>query len=189
MTDVAEARILMIAADGFEPSELRVPRDDLAARGATVHLATPDGRAVRAFTPDGWGAEEPADLRIADARVSDYHALVIPGGQINPDTLRTKREAVDLVKAFAGEGRVVAAICHGPWLLVEAGLCSGREMTSWRSLRTDLENAGADWVDREVAVSNGIVTSRSPDDLGAFVSKIVEELAEGLHDRRQVGPG
>jgi protease I len=189
MTDIKDARLLIIAADGFEPSELRVPRDELSAMGATVHLATPDGQPIRPWEPEGWGTAEPADLRIADARVSDYHGLVIPGGQINPDTLRTKREAVELVKAFAGEGRVVAAICHGPWLLAEAGLCAGREMTSWRSLRTDLENAGADWVDREVAVSNGIITSRSPDDLSAFVARIVEELAEGRHDRAGIGPG
>ena len=189
MTDMSDAKILIMASDGFEQSELEVPRDELAAQGATVAVATPDGRPARGWDGGDWGREVPADLRIADARVSDWHALVIPGGQINPDVLRTKREAVELVKAFAGEGRVVAAICHGPWLLAEAGLCAGREMTSWPSLRTDLENAGADWVDRAVAVSNGIVTSRNPGDLSDFVAKIVEELAEGRHERPEVGMG
>ena len=189
MPRIATARILIIAADGFEQSELEVPRDAWRAAGATVHVASPDGRPVCGWDGDDWGHEVPADLRIADARVSDYHALLIPGGQINPDVLRTKREAVDLVRAFAGEGRVVAAICHGPWLLVEAGLCEGREMTSFRSIRTDLVNAGADWVDREVAVSDGIVTARAPGDRAAFVDRVAAEIGQGLRGSRGVGPG
>ncbi|MEZ5778395.1 MAG: type 1 glutamine amidotransferase domain-containing protein [Paracoccaceae bacterium] len=183
MTDIKNARILILSANGFEQSELEVPRDELRAKGATVHLATPDGEAVMGWDKKDWGRKADADLRIADARTADYDAVIIPGGQINPDLLRTQSEAVDLVRDFAKQGKVVAAICHGPWVLAEARVVEGRKMTSYHSIKTDIVNAGADWVDQEVVVSNGIVTSRSPDDLGAFVSKIVEEVEEGRHKR------
>ena len=184
MPALNESKILIIATDGFEQSELEFPRDQLRAKGATVHVATLDGEAIKGWDGDDWGREAEADLKISDAKVDDYDCLVIPGGQINPDILRTKDEAVSLVRDFVTGNKIVAAICHGPWLLVEAGVAEGREMTSYHSIKTDLKNAGADWIDSEIAISNGIITSRSPDDLKAFVSKIVEEVEEGEHERQ-----
>ena len=186
MTKISDARILIMASDGFEQSELMVPQGQLAGMGATVHVATPDGAAIKGWDEKDWGETVEADLKIADARSSDYDALVLPGGQINPDVLRLNSDALDLIRDFAAEGRIVAAICHAPWLLIEAGLAEGREMTSYKSIRTDLKNAGAKVVDAEVATSNGIITSRNPDDLQAFVAKIVEEIEEGRHDRPKV---
>ena len=183
MPAMTDARILILATNGFERSELVTPRDELRARGATVHVASPDGSAIRAWDGDDWGDTHPADLALSEARVADYDALVLPGGQINPDILRLNAEAVALVRDFVDAGRIVAAICHGPWLLIEAGVAAGREMTSYPSLRTDLKNAGAHVVDREIAISNGIITSRNPGDLPAFVDKIVEEVKEGRHPR------
>lgn len=183
MPRIDQSKILVIATDGFEQSELEFPRDQLRVKGATVHLATPGGQAIRGWEGDDWGREVPADLGIAQARAGGYDALVIPGGQINPDLLRRREDVLSLVKAFHDAGKVIAAICHGPWILVEAGLVSGREMTSFPSIRTDLVNAGADWQDRAVVADAGIVTSRSPDDLKDFVAKIVEEVEEGRHRR------
>jgi protease I len=183
MPKINESKILIIATDGFEQSELEVPRDKLREMGATVHLATPDGEAIKGWDKTDWGREARADARIGDIDFNDYDALVLPGGQINPDILRTKEEAVKLVRDFVTGNKIVAAICHGPWMLVEAGVVDGREMTSYPSIKTDLKNAGAKWVDQEVAISNGIITSRNPDDLEAFVAKIVEEVEEGEHQR------
>lgn len=183
MTAIKSAKILILATNGYEQSELEFPRDQLRAKGATVHVATLDGKAIKGWEGSDWGREAEADLALPDARSDDYDAIVLPGGQINPDILRTKTEALSLIKGFADAGKVVAAICHAPWLLVEAGLAKGRDMTSYHSIKTDVANAGANWVDKEVVVSNGIVTSRSPEDLEAFVSKIVEEVEEGRHQR------
>ena len=183
MPSIDRASILIMATHGFEQSELMTPEVELLQRGAAVDIASPDGEPIRGWNGDDWGEEVQADLAIRDVRVEDYDALVLPGGQINPDTLRTVNEAVALVRSFVERGRVVAAICHAPWLLIEAGVAKGREMTSYASIRTDVRNAGATWVDREVVVSNGIITSRSPDDLPAFVAKIVEEVEEGRHER------
>ena len=183
MTDITDAKILIIATDGFEKFELEVPRDKLREAGATVHVASPDGTAIKSWDETDWGPEAEVDLKISDAKVNDYQAIVLPGGQINPDVLRTKPEAVSLVKEFTSAGKIVAAICHGPWLLIEADVVRGREMTSYPSIRTDLRNAGAKVVDREVVTDQGIITSRNPDDLDAFVAKIIEEVREGRHDR------
>ncbi|HEX4303794.1 MAG TPA: type 1 glutamine amidotransferase domain-containing protein [Rhizomicrobium sp.] len=185
MTDIAKARILIIATNGFEQSELEVPRDQLRAKGATVQVATPDGKDIKGWQHTDWGRVAPADLKIADAKMEDYTALVIPGGVMNPDKLRVDEDAMTIVKAFLGAGKVVAAICHGPWLLVQADALKGRQATSYKSIRKDVENSGATWLDEKVVVDNGIVTSRSPDDLDAFVGKIVEEIEEGKHYRRQ----
>ena len=185
MTDIASARILIIAGNGFEQAELEVPRDRLRAKGARVDVASPDGKEIRGWNHDDWGGKAKVDLKIADARMEDYNALVIPGGVINPDKLRVDKDAMALVHAFLEAGKVVAAVCHGPWLLVQADALKGRQATSWPSLRKDMENAGAKWLDEKVVVDNGIVTSRKPDDLDAFVSKIIEEVEEGRHYRRQ----
>lgn len=186
MTDIKNARILILATDGFEQSELMVPRDDLRKAGATVDVASPEGKAIRGWSGKDWGETVPSDLRIADADPSSYDALVLPGGQINPDVLRVDEDAMRVVKSFLDAGKTVAAICHAPWLLAQADALKGRKATSYASIRKDIENAGATWMDREVVTDQGIITSRSPEDLPAFVKKIVEEIGEGRHERRKV---
>ena len=183
MPDIADSTILIMATDGFEQVELTTPLSKLREAGATVHVATTDGGAITGWDQDHWGEKVEGDLKIADAKVADYDAIVLPGGQINPDKLRTEADAVSLIRDFVSSGKIVAAICHAPWLLIEAGVAEGRDMTSFHSIRTDLKNAGANVVDREVVVSNGIITSRNPDDLEAFVGKIIEEVEEGRHER------
>lgn len=184
MAKIAEARILIISANGFEQSELMVPRDELRAASARVEVASPDGKTIRGWKGEDWGESVEVDLPLGAVKPQDYDALVIPGGQINPDLLRVNKEAMSIVRAFLDSGKVVAAICHGPWLLVEADAVRGRTVTSYASIRTDVKNAGGNWVDREVAVDKGIITSRSPADLKAFVAKIIEEIGEGRHERK-----
>ncbi|MEQ6249271.1 type 1 glutamine amidotransferase domain-containing protein [Sulfitobacter sp. HNIBRBA3233] len=183
MTKITESKILIIAANGFEQSELEHPRDALRERGATVHIASPDGKAVKGWDEDDWGREAQVDLKIADADISDYDALVLPGGQINPDLLRVNDDAVNLIRHFGEQAKPIAAICHAPWLLIEAGLVRGRKATSFHSIRTDMENAGAFWEDSAVVVDKGIVTSRSPEDLEVFVNALVEEIENGSFGR------
>jgi protease I len=183
MTKIADARILIISDIGFEQSELEVPRDRLKQAGAKVTLATPDGQNIKGWQGKDWGREVYSDAALESIDARDFDALVIPGGQMNPDLLRVNAKAVALVKAFAAAGKPIAAVCHAPWLLVEAGILKGRKATSYKSIRTDVINAGADWEDSEVVVDQGIVTSRSPEDLPAFVAKIIEEIEEGRHDR------
>lgn len=185
MPNITEARILIIATDGFEQSELLVPRDKLRAAGARVEVASPEGRAIRGWKGKDWGETVEADAALGSVQPADYDALVIPGGQINPDLLRVDKDAMGIVRRFLADGKVVAAVCHGPWLLVEADAVRGRTVTSYASIRTDVENAGGKWVDQEVATDQGIITSRSPADLDAFVKKIIEEVGEGRHDRRK----
>ena len=183
MTDITNAKILILSTNGFEQSELEKPLHDLKDKGATVHVATPEGEAITGWDDKNWGDSVPADLKLSDAKASDYDALVLPGGQINPDLLRVNDEAIALIKSFAVHGKPIAAICHAPWLLIEAGLVEGRKATSYASIATDMKNAGAHWEDSEVVCDNGIITSRSPEDLDAFVAKIVEEVEEGEHQR------
>jgi protease I len=184
MTAISQSKILIIATNGFEQSELEVPRDKLREAGVSVTIASLDGKTIKGWKHTDWGRAADVDMAIKDARESDYTALVIPGGVMNPDKLRVDEDAMKLVKAFLAAGKVVAAVCHGPWLLVQADALKGRQATSYKSIRKDVENAGATWVDREVVVDNGIITSRNPDDLPAFVSKIIEEVEEGRHYRR-----
>ncbi|QDY69429.1 type 1 glutamine amidotransferase domain-containing protein [Qingshengfaniella alkalisoli] len=183
MPAINESAILMISTHGFEQSELDAPRTKLSSAGATVHLATPGGEDIRGWKNKDWGDIAHHDKRLEEVSADDYDAIVIPGGQMNPDILRTNAQAVRLVRDFVEQGKIVAAICHGPWLLIEAGVTEGREMTSYHSIKTDLVNAGANWVDEAVAVSNGIITSRSPANLDAFVTRIIEEVQEGRHKR------
>ncbi len=183
MPNMENAKILIMSTHGFEQSELQYPLDQLRDTGATVHVATLDGQSIKGWDGDDWGESVAADLKISDVTVDDYDAIVLPGGQINPDILRADETAVNTVRDFVEQGKIVAAICHAPWLLIEAGVAEGREMTSYHSIRTDLKNAGANVVDKEIAISNGIITSRSPEDLKAFVAKIIEEVKEGEHAR------
>lgn len=183
MPKIADAKILIIATHGFEQSELEFPRDQLRVKGAEVHVATLDGKPAKGWEGSDWGREADSDLKIADAKADGYDALVIPGGQINPDLLRVEDDVINLVKAFHDNGKVIAAVCHAPWVLAEAGVAKGRDMTSFHSIKTDISNAGANWKDAEVVADQGIVTSRQPEDLKAFVSKITEEIEEGTHAR------
>ena len=173
MSAISHAKVLVMATDGFEQSELLVPRDRLRAAHASVHVATPGGEAIRGWDEADWGESVPADLAIADVDPDSYDALVLPGGQINPDALRTNADALDAIRGFARRGKPVAAICHAPWLLIEAGLVEGRRLTSFASIATDMRNAGAQWVDEAVARDGNLITSRCPDDLDAFVAAIV----------------
>ncbi|MFD2263124.1 type 1 glutamine amidotransferase domain-containing protein [Lacibacterium aquatile] len=184
MTNIREARILILATNGFEQSELVVPRDELRKAGAKVDVASPDGKPIRGWKLKDWGDTIPVDLKIPEANPADYDALVLPGGQINPDQLRINQDAMRIVRSFVDQQKVIAAICHGPWLLIEADAVRGRDVTSYKSIRTDVVNAGGRWCDKQVVTDKGMITSRSPDDLPAFVSKIIEEIEEGHHTRR-----
>ncbi len=170
-------RILILATDGFEQSELEVPQKKLSALGATVDVTSPKTGAIKGWNHTDWGNEVKVDLALSDADVKDYDALVLPGGQMNPDALRLEPEAIELIKAFAAAGKPVAAVCHAPWLLIDAGLVKGRKVTSWPSLRTDLTNAGATVVDQSAVIDRGIITSRKPEDLDDFVAAIASQLA------------
>src|SRR5436309_288757 len=182
-------RVAILVTEGFEQVEMTEPRKALEDAGARTDLVSPARGKVKGWQHTKWGDEFPVDVPLHGARPEDYDALVLPGGVMNPDKLRTNDAAVHFVRAFFDAGKPVAAICHGPWTLIEADVVRGRTMTSWPSLQTDLKNAGANWVDREVVTDNGLVTSRKPDDLPAFNRKMIEEFGEGVHkgERPAVG--
>jgi protease I len=174
-------KVAVLTENGFEEVELTSPKKVLEDAGAIVHIISPQAEKVKAWDHDHWSIELPVDVPLSKANPEDYDALLLPGGVLNPDKLRLKKEAVSFAQHFLEQGKPLAAICHGPQLLIETGMISGREMTSYQSVQTDLKNAGAVWVDKEVVVDNGLVTSRSPKDLEAFNKKLVEEISEGKH--------
>lgn len=169
MPAIEESRILIVATDGFEQSELFDPRQALIDAGAEVVLAAPDTRPIQGMKHDEKGDRIEPEITLEAVRIAEYDGLILPGGVANPDTLRTNAQAVAIVRAFVESGKPVAAICHGPWLLVEADVVRGRTVTGWPSVRTDLTNAGAQVVDQQVAIDGNIITSRKPDDIPAFV--------------------
>jgi protease I len=178
-------RVAILVENGFEQVELTEPRKALDQAGARTQVVSPVEGQVRGWKFKEWGDSIPVDLPLGEARADDFDALLLPGGVINPDKLRMNPQAVAFVRAFHDAKKPIAAICHGPWTLVEADVVRGRRMTSWPSLRTDLRNAGATWVDEEVVTDQGLVTSRKPDDIPAFSRKMIEEFAEGRHERRK----
>jgi protease I len=175
-------KVAFLATDGVEQIEYTEPRKAVEQAGATAHLISPKEGEIQGFNHLDKGDRFPVDVKVADAREADYDGLVLPGGVANPDSLRTDQHAVRFVRSFFEAGKPVASICHGAWTLVEADVVKGRTLTSWPSIKTDIENAGGTWVDEEVHVDQGLVTSRKPDDLPAFNAKTIEEIAEGVHE-------
>ena len=174
--------VAILATDGVERVELTEPRKALDAAGARTVVVSPRTGSIKGWEHDHWGESIPVDQSLDGARADQFDALLLPGGVINPDQLRQNERAVQFVRGFFDAGKPVSAICHGPWMLVEADVVRGRTITSWPSLRTDIRNAGAEWVDREVVTDKGLVTSRKPDDIPAFSRKMIEEFAEGVHE-------
>jgi protease I len=174
--------VVILTEEGFEQVELTSPLEALKNAGAQVDIVSPKSGKIKAWNHTDWGIEIDVDKELSTVSPDDYDALMLPGGVLNPDKLRQNKEAIAFVSAFLDEGKPVAAICHGPQVLIETGMISGRNMTSYPSLQTDLKNAGANWTDEEVVVDKGLVTSRKPDDLPAFNKKMIEEIAEGAHE-------
>ncbi|MEP7252042.1 MAG: type 1 glutamine amidotransferase domain-containing protein [Ginsengibacter sp.] len=181
MSDLKSKRVAILTENGFEEVELTSPKKALENAGAQVDIVSPQKNKVKAWDVDHWSIELPVDVNLSDANPEDYDALMIPGGVINPDKMRINKDCVAFAESFLKVGKTVAAICHGPQLLIETGLIDGRKMTSYPSIKTDLQNAGANWQDKEVVVDKGLVTSRSPKDLEAFNKKMLEEIGEGIH--------
>lgn len=180
MAVLSGKKIAILTEVGFEEVELTSPKQALEEAGATVHIVSPEEK-VKAMDGKEWSIELPVDVNVKNANEEDYDGLLIPGGVMNPDLMRINEDCVNFARSFFEAGKPVAAICHGPQLLIEAGVVKGKTMTSYPSIKTDLVNAGASWVDKEVVVDNGLVTSRSPKDLPAFNKKLVEEFREGIH--------
>jgi protease I len=174
-------KVAILATDGFEQSELFEPKKALEDAGAEVIVVSLKSGEIKGWNHTDWGYSIAVDMTVKQASAENFDALQLPGGVMNPDKLRMDEDAVNFVYSFFDAGKPVAAICHAPWTLVEAGVVNGKTLTSWASLRTDIENAGGNWVDEEVVVDNGLVTSRKPDDIPAFNRKMIEEFAEGVH--------
>ncbi len=186
-TTLQGKKIAILATDGFEEDELLKPLHALEAAGAQVDVVSPSGGWIKGWKHTDWGEEVAVDVELRKAKPDEYDALVLPGGVMNPDRLRQMPEAVQFVRHFVDTHKPIGAICHGPWTLIEAGAVRGKTMTSWPSLKTDLTNAGARWVDEEVVVDDGLITSRKPDDLGAFDEKLVAEFAKSSRRVRPDG--
>ncbi|MFX0546093.1 type 1 glutamine amidotransferase domain-containing protein [Roseovarius sp. S1116L3] len=184
MADISDRKVAILATNGFEQSELESPLKALKEAGATVHVIAPEGGEIRGWDGDDWGNKVKVDHTLDAVKSADYDALMLPGGQINPDILRANPDAVSFVRAFWDAKKPIGAICHAPWLLIEAEIVDGRRLTSYPSIRKDVENAGGKWEDSEVVVDQALVTSRNPDDLPAFNAKLIEEVAEGKHRDR-----
>ena len=179
MENLKGKKVAILVSNGFEQSEYEKPLNALKEAGAEVHTISPESGQVKGWQKDDWGDKFNVDKQLSDVKAEQYDALVLPGGQMNPDNLRMKDEAVNFVKEFNQQNKPIAAICHGPWLLVEADIVEGKTITSWPSVKTDLINAGAVWKDQEVIEDSGIITSRNPDDLPAFCNKMVEVFSQG----------
>lgn len=176
--------IAILATHGFEESELKSPKEALEGQGWKVDIVSPESGSIKAWAEKDWGKEYPVDKTLSEANSQEYDALVLPGGVINPDQLRTNQAALNFVKEFFNAKKPIAAICHGPQIFIDAEVTEGRKMTSVKAISKDLKNAGVNWVDQEVVVDNGLVTSRTPEDLPAFNAKMVEEIKEGKHEDR-----
>ncbi|HEY0687206.1 MAG TPA: type 1 glutamine amidotransferase domain-containing protein [Steroidobacter sp.] len=185
MPEISKAKVLILATHGFEQDELLVPQRKLKEAGAQVDVVSPEKGQIRGWKLKDWGESVAVDKTLDQVKADDYDAIVLPGGQINPDLLRVNQQALQLIQSFLDSGKVVAAICHAPWLLVQLDAVRDRQVTSYHSIKTDVINAGGKWVDREVVSDQGIVTSRKPDDLDAFSAKIIEEIEEGSHSRQR----
>jgi protease I len=177
-------KVAILVADGFEQVEMTKPREALAHAGAETKIVSPKSGQIQGMHHADKGEMFDVDLSLQDARPEEFDALMIPGGLMNPDQLRSTTEALDFVRHFFREGKPVAAICHGPWVLIDAGVVRGRTLTSWPAIKADVRNAGGHWVNEQVVVDNGLVTSRKPDDIPAFNEKMIEEFAEGKHAPR-----
>ncbi|WP_315770767.1 MULTISPECIES: type 1 glutamine amidotransferase domain-containing protein [unclassified Bradyrhizobium] len=182
--DIKGKKIAILATNGFEQSELEVPRDRLKQAGATVEIISLAPGEIKGWDDKDWGRSVKVDKTLDQASAADYDAIVLPGGQINPDLLRLEPKALRFIKEIFEAKKIVAAVCHAPWLLIETGIAKGRKMTSYKSIKTDVANAGAQWQDAEVVVDQGVITSRNPSDLEAFSAKIIEEVKEGRHLKR-----
>jgi len=174
-------KVAILVADGFEQVEMTKPREALIEAGAEAKIVSPSSGKIQGMNHADKGDKFDVDIELKDAQPEEFDALMIPGGLMNPDQLRSTDEALEFTRHFFENGKPVAAICHGPWVLIDAGVVRGRTVTSWPAIKTDLRNAGANWVDKEVVVDNGLVTSRKPDDIPAFNKKMVEEFGEGKH--------
>jgi protease I len=179
--DIKEKKVAILTENGFEEVELTSPMNALEQAGVTVHVISPQKDKVKAWDHDHWSIEVEVDKVLGEANPEDYDMLVLPGGVLNPDKLRLNKDAISFAQHFLEQGKPLAAICHGPQTLIETGMLDGKTMTSYPAIKTDLVNAGVNWLDQEVVVDNGLVTSRSPQDLEAFNNKILEELSEGKH--------
>src|SRR3954467_9457171 len=182
-------RVAILAADGFEEVELTKPKKALEEAGAKTTVVSIKSGEIQGMNHADKGEKGAVDLTLDDAKPENFDALMIPGGLMNPDTLRSTPEALEFTRHFFRDGKPVAAICHGPWVLIDAGVVRGRQLTAWPAVQTDVKNAGGNWVDEEVVVDNGLVTSRKPDDIPAFNRKMIEEISEGRHAKQTASAG